>query len=145
MNIAQKCSNPTVKYFANCYITKLLTRKIRIHEQGLLPYMNLSHKGINHMFHHTYSKVTYCVDSLNLKYFCNQWSDSHGVFGIRFRMQKIQLKFSALVDRFVSFPFPLKLLGDLTQNAGIMSELRHLNTPVFSTPRYFVLSIMGIP
>ena len=29
-----------------------------------------------------YSKATYSVDSLNLKYPCNRWSDSHGVLAL---------------------------------------------------------------
>ncbi len=38
-----------------------------------------------------YSKVTYSVDSLNLEYLCNRWSDLHGGFGIGFRMENGQL------------------------------------------------------
>ena len=33
----------------------------------------------------TYSKLNYSVDSLNLKYLCNWWSDSYGVFKNQFK------------------------------------------------------------
>ncbi len=42
-----------------------------------------------------YSKVNYSVDSLNLKHLCTRWSDSHGVFGIEFRTQKLSAKYES--------------------------------------------------